>query len=292
MLGIDHQHGRHRGYEPGADSGVPGWQRRGAVCRPAARRGVRLGREDAGTAPVHELGQARQGIGPAIPFADDGTEPSAGHALDWAQTPHGAGESGCLPADQVRHALHGCRRQSARLRRQGPRKLKRTGAGRYPGAAPDAPNPRLGVQRLRASSVYAGGVDLGGAPLPAAEQLGLPEAQHQLSTHAADADSNRRAAQTATARRTGFLAHRHRASGLSTREANFKGRRRQITRQQSPQSFTDVFGPRPRLSRDEAERRHPSSRILPVSWQVLSLALARIADNSCHDSWYNPTLLS
>jgi hypothetical protein len=36
MLGIDHQHGRHRGHEPGADSGVSGWRRRGAVCRPAA----------------------------------------------------------------------------------------------------------------------------------------------------------------------------------------------------------------------------------------------------------------
>src|ERR1700683_5622058 len=52
MLGIDYQHGRHRGHEPGADSGVPGGQRRGAVCRPAARGGVRVGGEDVRGAPV------------------------------------------------------------------------------------------------------------------------------------------------------------------------------------------------------------------------------------------------
>ena len=178
MLGIDHQHGRHRDHQPGADSGLPGRQRRGAVRRPAARGGVQLGRKDAGTAPIRELGQARQGIGPAIPLADDGTESSAGHALDCAATPHGTGESGGLSADQVRHALHRCGRQSAGLCRQGAREPKRTG---------DVPNPRTRAPRLRASSVCAAGIDFGGAPLPAAQQCGLSETQHQLSAHTTNA---------------------------------------------------------------------------------------------------------
>src|ERR1039458_7136208 len=36
MLGIDHQHGRFRSEEPGADAGVPGRQWRGAICRATA----------------------------------------------------------------------------------------------------------------------------------------------------------------------------------------------------------------------------------------------------------------
>ena len=69
---------------------------------------------------------------------------------------------------------------SAGLRGQGAREPKRTG---------DATHPRTGIQRLRASSVCAAVVDLGGAPVPAAQQRGVSEAKHQLSTHAADADS-------------------------------------------------------------------------------------------------------
>src|ERR1035438_10514714 len=38
MLGIDHQHGRFRNHEPGADPGLSGRQRPGAVCRATARR--------------------------------------------------------------------------------------------------------------------------------------------------------------------------------------------------------------------------------------------------------------
>ena len=195
MLGIDHQHGRYRSHEPGTDPSLPGRQWRSAVYRPAARRGVWLGRENAGSAPVYELGQARQGIGPAIPLADDGIESSADHAVDCVATPHGAGDSGCLSADQVCHALQRCGRQSAGLRRQGAREPKRTG---------DVPNPGTRVQRLRASSVCAAGIDLGGAPLPAAERRGLSGTQYQLSAHTANADSDWRAAQTATARRTGI----------------------------------------------------------------------------------------
>src|SRR5471030_3020823 len=41
MLGIDHQHGRFRSGEPGADPGVPGGQRGSAICRATARGGVR-----------------------------------------------------------------------------------------------------------------------------------------------------------------------------------------------------------------------------------------------------------
>src|SRR5581483_6648284 len=67
------------------------------------------------------------------------------------------------------------------------------------------------------AAVCASVVDLGGASLPTAQQRSLSQTQHHLSTHATDADSDRRAAQTATARRAGIPAHRHRASGRSTR---------------------------------------------------------------------------
>ena len=86
MLGIDHQHGRHRDHQPGADSGLPGRQRRGAVRRPAARGGVQLGREDPGTNRVCKLEQAREGAGATVPVADDGVKQGAGHALDCAPT--------------------------------------------------------------------------------------------------------------------------------------------------------------------------------------------------------------
>jgi hypothetical protein len=40
--------------------------------------GVRVGRDNAPTDGVRELGQARQGAGAAIPLPDDGIEPGAG----------------------------------------------------------------------------------------------------------------------------------------------------------------------------------------------------------------------
>ena len=43
MLGIDHQHGRHRGQQPGADSGVSGRQRGSAVCRASGARRCTVG---------------------------------------------------------------------------------------------------------------------------------------------------------------------------------------------------------------------------------------------------------
>src|SRR5580704_15322041 len=92
MLGIDLQHGRHRSYHPGADPGIPGWKRRSAICRPAARGGVRLGRENTRTAAVRELEQTGQRTGAAIHLPPDGIRSSAGHALDCAATPHRTGE--------------------------------------------------------------------------------------------------------------------------------------------------------------------------------------------------------
>src|ERR1022692_2451475 len=66
MLGIDHQHGRFRRHEPGADPGISGRQRPSAVYRATARRGVQLGGEDVGAAPVRQLRPAEQGAGTAL----------------------------------------------------------------------------------------------------------------------------------------------------------------------------------------------------------------------------------
>src|ERR1700683_4489676 len=52
MLGIDHQHGRFRSDEPGANPGVPGRQRWSAVRRAATRRGLCLDGADTGAASV------------------------------------------------------------------------------------------------------------------------------------------------------------------------------------------------------------------------------------------------
>src|ERR1035437_6423944 len=43
MLGIDHQHGRYRSGESGADPGVFGGERGGSIRRGAAWRGLRVG---------------------------------------------------------------------------------------------------------------------------------------------------------------------------------------------------------------------------------------------------------
>src|ERR1019366_8990591 len=60
MLGIDHQHGRYRSGEPGADPGVFGGERGGSIRRGAASRGLRVGGADAGAARVCEFGPRRQ----------------------------------------------------------------------------------------------------------------------------------------------------------------------------------------------------------------------------------------
>src|ERR1700735_2748808 len=46
MLGIDHQHGRRRKAEPGADPGLGGSQRRGAIPVPGPEGVVRVGEPD------------------------------------------------------------------------------------------------------------------------------------------------------------------------------------------------------------------------------------------------------
>src|SRR5579871_7013221 len=54
MLGIDHQHGRFKSKQPGADSGVSGRECARPVCRARTRRSVRLGGEHPGSARVRQ----------------------------------------------------------------------------------------------------------------------------------------------------------------------------------------------------------------------------------------------
>src|SRR3989339_1978146 len=98
MLGFDHQHGLFGSNEPGADPGMPGWQRPSAVCRATARASVRLGGEDAGAASVRQPGSARQGADPALHSPDDRFEPGTGDAPDRGLSQDGPGESGGLSA--------------------------------------------------------------------------------------------------------------------------------------------------------------------------------------------------
>jgi len=206
MLGIDHQHGRHRGHQPGADSGVRGRQRRRAVCRPAARGGVRLGGTDAGATAVRQPGQTEQGAGPAIHRPHLGSEPRAGDAADHGLWQERAGESSSVSTHQVRHALHHCRRKSIGLCRQGAWQLERAG---------DAARPGARKCRIRPSCLPAVGGDFGGAPVPAAQLGRLPQTQCQLSAHAAHTDPHRRTTQTTAKRLSRIPTHRHRAPGRS-----------------------------------------------------------------------------
>ena len=63
MLDVDHQHGRQQSNEPGADTGVLGWQWRDAIYGAGASGGGWLGGTDAGAARVGQPEPARQGIG-------------------------------------------------------------------------------------------------------------------------------------------------------------------------------------------------------------------------------------
>ncbi len=162
MLGIDHQHGRFRSREPGADPGVSGGQRRGAVCRAAARGGVRLGGADAGAASVRQPGPVGKGFSAEVYRPDDGPEPGAGDATDQGVCQDRAGESGGLSTQQVRHALHHSRCGSVGLRRQGAWEPERAGDAAHPGAR---------VQRIQPGCLPAAGGNFGGAPVPLA-QLG------------------------------------------------------------------------------------------------------------------------
>src|ERR1035437_6603687 len=94
MLGIDHQNGRLRSREPGADPDVPGGQWRGAVCRATARGSLRLGGADSGAAPVCRPGPAGEGSGAKLHRPDDGSQPGTGDAADHGLSPDRPGESG------------------------------------------------------------------------------------------------------------------------------------------------------------------------------------------------------
>src|ERR1700693_4135751 len=82
MLGIDHQHGRRREPEPGADPGVSGRQRRDALSGPGQARVVRLGESDFAPAGLRALEAPGQRVGAALPGQDDRIEPGPNHAAD------------------------------------------------------------------------------------------------------------------------------------------------------------------------------------------------------------------
>src|SRR5882724_8367104 len=82
MLGIDHQHGRFRSRKPGADSGVPGRQWRGAICRATTPGSVRLGGADAGATSLRQPRSDGQGFGAKLHCPDDGSEPGSDNTVD------------------------------------------------------------------------------------------------------------------------------------------------------------------------------------------------------------------
>jgi len=206
MLGIDHQHGRLRSWEPGADPGVPGRQWRGAVCRATARGSVRLDGADAGASPVHQPEPAGEGFGAELHRPHDGSEPGAGDAADHGVWQNRAGESSSVSTQQVRHALHHGRRKSIGLRRPGAWQPERAG---------DAARPGARIRRIRPGCLPAVGGDFGGAPVPTAQLRRLPQTQCQLSAHAAHTDPHRGTAQTTATRLSRIPTHRHRAPGRS-----------------------------------------------------------------------------
>jgi len=173
MLGIDHQHGRLRSREPGADPGVPGRQWRGAICRATARGSVRLDGADAGAAPVRQPGPAGQRFGAELHRPDDGSEPGSGDAVDHGIWQDRTGEGCEVSTYQVRHALHHGRCGPIGLRRQGARKPERTSDPAYSGAR---------IQRLPPGCLPAVVGDLSGAPVPVAQLGGLPSPHPAATT--------------------------------------------------------------------------------------------------------------
>src|SRR5579871_5621335 len=206
MLGIDHQHGRFKSKQPGADSGVSGRECARPVCRARTRRSVRLGGEHPGSARVRQTRESREGTGAALHGADDRPEPGAAHASDHLLPHDGAGQSSCVSADEVRHPLHGSRCGPTGLCRQGSWEPERAG---------DTANPGARVRRIWANGLRAPGRDFGGASVSTAQLGSLPQTQCELSADAAHADPDRRAAQATAERHTRIPAHRHSASGRS-----------------------------------------------------------------------------
>jgi len=127
MLGIGRQHGRCRCDEPGADQRVLGGQRRRAIQRSEAGRGVHLGRADLGAARVRGAGARGQRFGASVCGADDGVAPGLGVAADRRVSPDGACEIGGVSTHEIRHALHGWRHSAAGLRGQSAWQLERSG---------------------------------------------------------------------------------------------------------------------------------------------------------------------
>src|ERR1700675_2450577 len=82
MLGIDHQHGRYRSGEPGADPGVFGGERGGSIRGAATWGGLRVGGADAGSARIRGPGPRGQRSGAEIHRTNDGVKPRAGDAAD------------------------------------------------------------------------------------------------------------------------------------------------------------------------------------------------------------------
>ena len=190
MLGIDHQHGRFRSGEPGADPGVFGGERE---VRFAGLRRAEVYAWVERTLVRHEyasLGRAGKGLVRQYVGADDGVEPGASDAADRGASQDGPGEGGRVSAHEVRHTLHGGRRGLAGLRGQGAWESERSGDQADSGAR---------VHRLWPGGVRAAGGDFGGADLPIPQLGRLSQAQHQLSADAAHGDSDWRTAQAAAA---------------------------------------------------------------------------------------------
>src|SRR5579862_5225409 len=172
MLGIDHQHGRFRSKQLGADSGVSGGECARPVCRARTLRSVRLGGEDPGAARVRQPRESREGTGAALYGADDRPEPGATDASDHLLPHDGAGEGSCVSADKVRDPLYGRRCGPTGLRRQGTWEPERAG---------DTANPGARVRRIWASGVRAPGRDFSGASVPTSQLGSLSQTQYELS---------------------------------------------------------------------------------------------------------------
>jgi hypothetical protein len=203
MLGIDHQHGRFGSDQPGADPGVSGRQRRGAVCRAEARRSIRMDRANAAAASVRWFEQTGKGTLTPVRGAHDGPEPGTGDTPDLWLCGNRPRKGGAVSADEVCDPLHESGRGTAGLRGQKSRQPERAGNEKDTGTR---------VQRIRTGRIRAAGGHFRGADLPIPQFGGLPQEEHQLPADAAHANSDRRAAQTATAGSTGLPAHRYCAS--------------------------------------------------------------------------------
>src|SRR5437588_2543807 len=101
MLGIDHQHGRRRETEPGADPGLGGGQRRGAIPVPGPGGVVRVGEpyiEPAGLRPAETRWQR---TGATLHCQDDRIKPGPGSTLDSVLPGRRPSEPGTL----ARHSI-------------------------------------------------------------------------------------------------------------------------------------------------------------------------------------------